>query len=85
MNKKNNNILTTLKENFILCKKNYPTNMKSAHWNIFPKKFEEIFHYKDYWESHLNTIDGDSSVRTWAIKTNFLLKNKKLKFLITKY
>ena len=78
MNKKNNNILTTLKENFILCKKDYPINIKSVHWNIFPKKFEEIFHYKDYWESHLNTIDGDSSVRAWAIKTNFFLKNKKL-------
>ena len=89
MNAKKKNILKILKDNFVLCKKDYPINFKTKFWDMFPKNFEKIFDNETKWEQAIS-IPGRTLGKTtgrWPLeldkvlnKKESLISNKKVKY-----
>ena len=71
------NILTNIKEVFLLCKKDYPNKIKSKHWDIFSKNFVQIFDYELYWENFVNNQEGSTSIQMWGKQMDKILLEKK--------
>jgi len=89
MNEKQENILKILKDNFVLCKKDYPINFKTNFWSVYPKNFVKIFDNKTKWEQAINAVERtfEAQVIVWAKqidkvlnKKESLISNKKVKY-----
>ena len=89
MNEKKKNILKILKDNFVLCKKDYPINFKTKFWDVFPKNFKKIFDNETKWEQAISIPQRTFGKTTgrWPQaldkvlnKKESLISNKKVKY-----